>query len=61
MPGTRAEELTIKEHVFLAERHAQKALDLAYSEKEPQPFYVRVALGRAQSILISLITNKRIR
>lgn len=54
------DELTIKDHVRLAERHAQKALDLSYST-EPQNFFVRASLGRAQSILISLIANNRLR
>lgn len=53
-------DLSIREHVALAERHAQRALDLAYAD-EPQPLRVRLALGRAQSLLISLITNGRLR
>lgn len=53
-------DLSIGEHVALAERHAQRALDLAYAD-EPQSLRVRLALGRAQSLLISLITNGRLR
>lgn len=52
--------LSIREYVEISENHAQKALDLAYG-KEPQTFRVRRAIGRAQSILISLITNNRLR
>jgi hypothetical protein len=52
--------LPIHEHVRLAERHANRALTLAYGDK-PQPWRVRVAIGRAQSILISLISNGRLR
>lgn len=54
------EDFSIKGHVQIAERHAQRALDLAYKD-EPQTFWVRRAIGRAQSILISLITNNRLR
>lgn len=53
-------DLSIKEHVQVAENHAQRALDLAYGD-EPQNFWVRRAIGRAQSILISLISNNRLK
>lgn len=53
-------DFTIVEHIQLAERHAQKAFNLSY-EDEPQSFWVRRAIGRAQSILISLIVNGKLR
>lgn len=53
-------DLSIREHVQLSENHAQRALDLSY-EDEPQSFWVRRAIGRAQSILISLIVNGKLR
>lgn len=56
----RVPDLSIQEHVALAERHAQRALDLAYAD-EPQGIFVRRSLGRAQSILISLLVNGRLR
>jgi hypothetical protein len=58
--AARVPDLSISEHVALAERHAQRALDLAYAD-EPQSLRVRLALGRAQSTLISLITSGRLR
>jgi hypothetical protein len=54
------EKLTIQQHVELAHRHAQKALDLSYSG-QPQNVWVRMALGRVQSILINLIVEKKLK
>jgi hypothetical protein len=54
------EDFSIKGHVRKAERHAQRALNLAYGD-EPQTFWVRKAIGKAQSILISLIVNNRLK
>jgi hypothetical protein len=56
----RVGDHSFREHVELAERHAQRALDLAYAD-EPQSFYTRIKLGRAQSLLISLLTQNRFR
>lgn len=53
-------DLSIKEHVQVAENHTQKAFNLAHGD-ERQKLWVRMAIGRAQSILISLITNNRLR
>lgn len=54
------EKLTIQQHVELAHQHAQKALDLSYSG-QPQNVWVRMALGRVQSILINLIVEKKLK
>jgi hypothetical protein len=56
----RTRDLSFREHVELAQSHAQRALDLAYAD-EPQSLYTRLKLGRAQSILISLLTQNRFR
>lgn len=53
-------DLSIKDHVAIAERHAQRAFDLSHGD-EHQKFWVRIAIGRAQSILISLITNNKLK
>lgn len=52
--------LPLADHVRIAQWHAQRALNLAYGD-EPQPFRVRLAIGKAQSLLISLIANGRLR
>jgi hypothetical protein len=54
------DQFDIEEHVRLAERHAQCALDLAYGW-QPQSLRVRLALGRAQNLLISLLANQRLK
>lgn len=42
-------------HVVRAENHARDALDLLYDKEGPKrSLWVRMALGRAQSILMSL-------
>lgn len=56
----RIHDLSIEEHIQEAERHAQRALDLAYGD-EPQKLFVRIAIGRAQSILISLLANNKLK
>lgn len=46
--------LSFTGHLMSAQMHAQRALDLAY-DREPQKFWTRIHLGRAQSILMSLV------
>lgn len=53
-------DLDIKSHVTLAHRHLKAAHDLAYGS-QPQPFWVRTALGRAQSIIVSLLAKGKIK
>lgn len=53
-------DLDLRSHVQLAERHAKAAMDLAYGA-QPQPYWVRTRLGKAQSILISLIANNKLK
>jgi hypothetical protein len=55
------DELSLKEHVKAAELHLKYALDLAYGDEYYQAPSTRRALGRAQSTLISLIVNNKIR
>lgn len=50
--------LSLREHLELAEGHTQKALNLAHHE-EPQSVMFLVALGRAQAILLGLYSNVR--
>lgn len=56
----RTADLSIREHIELAESHAQRALRLAYGD-ERQTLWVRLTLGRAQSILMWLVTSGRLR
>jgi hypothetical protein len=58
MTAVRTPDLSIKEHIERAHAHTQKALDLAYAD-EPQGLFIRMKIGRAQSILISLLTQNR--
>jgi hypothetical protein len=60
MTAVRTPDLSIREHIEIAHAHAKRALDLAYSD-EPQGLFVRLKLGRAQSILISLLTHSRLK
>jgi hypothetical protein len=53
-------DLDIKSHVRLAQMHANAAKDLAYGS-QPQSMGVRRSLGKAQSILISLLTNNKLK
>lgn len=53
-------DLSIKEHIEIAHAHIQRALDLAYAD-EPQSLRTRINIGRAQSLLISLLTNNRLK
>jgi hypothetical protein len=52
--------MDIHDHIRIAHDHTSKALDLAYGD-EHQSFWTRISIGRAQSILISLITNKKLK
>lgn len=53
-------DLDIKSHIKLAQLHLQAAHDLAYGS-QPQPFWVRTQMGRAQSIIISLLVRGKIK
>jgi len=47
--------LSLEEHLLLAERHSQLALNKCYTVKgTTRPLFYRLALARAQSILIKL-------
>lgn len=49
------EPTSIEEHIHLAERHAQMALNQCYTRKGTvRGYFFCAALGRAQSILINL-------
>jgi hypothetical protein len=58
MTTVRTPDLSIKEHIEIAHAHTQRALDLAYGD-EPQGYFIRTKIGRAQSILISLLIHNR--
>lgn len=58
MDAVHTPDRSIKEHIEIAHAHTQRALDLAYSD-EPQGLMTRMKIGRAQSILISLLTRNR--
>jgi hypothetical protein len=60
MTTVRTPDLPIREHIELAHAHTQRALALAYGD-EPQGYFVRAKIGRAQSILISLLTNNKLK
>jgi hypothetical protein len=60
MVEIRTPDLTIKKHIELAHAHTQRALDLAYGD-EPQGLTTRMKIGRAQSILITLLTQNRLK
>ena len=53
-------DLDLKSHIRLAQLHLQAAHDLAYGSQK-QPFWVRTAIGRAQSIIISLLANNKLK
>lgn len=57
---TAVPDLSFKEHIEMAHAHAQRALDLATAD-EPQSFSTRLRIGRAQAILISLLTHNRLK
>ena len=63
MHNTEEGELDIKQHVMLAHQHTLMALDIAYGKvgHEPQQYWVRRGLSQAQSILISMIVNDRLK
>lgn len=50
---TEFARMSLLEHIDAAERHAQKALEMAY-EVDPQSILFRVLLGKAQTMLLSL-------
>lgn len=53
-------DLDLKSHVELAHMHLKSAHDLAYGS-QPQPFWVRTAIGRAQSIIVGLLAKGKIK
>lgn len=57
------QELSIKKHVQLAHRHIQLAVEIAYGRlgDEPQEYWIRRGLSQVQSILTSMIVNKRLK
>lgn len=56
----RIPDLSLKEHIQIAERHLQRALSLAYND-EPQPYGVKVRLARAHSILTTFLAKDQLR
>lgn len=51
-------KMSLLDHIDAAERHSQRALEMAY-DVDPQSILFRVMLGRAQSMLLSLANTVR--
>lgn len=56
----KEKEVSLREHINLAERHTQAALRLAYKDKK-QPYWIRLRIAKAQSILIALLVNQKLK